>query len=46
MNRPDRGWDEFGKLVEWEELLTIRGASYKRHKDKFSDGIMMIRFVV
>ena len=25
MNRPDRGWDEFGKLVEWEELLTIRG---------------------
>lgn len=43
MNRPDNGWEEFGKPVEWQWLLTIKGPTFKRHKDKYSDGIMMTR---
>lgn len=46
MNRQDKGWEEFGKPVEWQWLLTIKGSTFKRHKDKYSDGIMMTRVVV
>lgn len=45
MNRPDEGWAEFSKHVEWEAILTIKGAIFKRYKDKYSDGVMMIRVV-
>ena len=43
MNRPDNGWEEFSRLTRWEDVLMIKGAIFKRHKDKHSDGVMMIR---
>lgn len=46
MNKTEKGWDSFGKLTDWEKLLTIKGASFKRYKDEFSDGVMMTRIAV
>lgn len=41
MNRPDKGWDEFGKLTTWQALLTLQSVEFKMHKDQFGRGIML-----
>lgn len=45
MNKPDKGWEEFGKPATWEYILTINGANFSRHKDVYSDGVMMTKAV-
>ena len=46
MNKQEKGWEEFGRSTRWAEILKIKGANFKRHKDEFSDGIMMTRIDV
>lgn len=46
MNKTEKGWEEFGIPTSWAEILKIKGANFKRHKDEFSDGVMMTRITV
>lgn len=44
MNRPDRGWEEYGVPTKWSDLLQIDSVEFNLWRDKFGSGVMMRRF--
>lgn len=43
MNRPDKGWEEYGKRDSWIELLKLNGVEFVRYRDEFGVGVMVRR---
>ena len=43
MNRQDNGWEEYGVVTSWADLLQLDGVEFFRFKDAFSYGVKMVR---
>jgi len=44
MNKPERGWGEYGKKVTWEFLARLRGWKIgETHKDEESSGFWLLK---
>ena len=41
MNRPDKGWSEYGEPTTWERLLRIPSVSAKRFSDDYGRGVIL-----
>ncbi len=43
MNRPDKGWEEYGVPTTWSDLLQLDGVAFELLRDNFGTGVMMRR---
>ena len=43
MNRPDKGWEEYGVPTTWGDLLQLDGVVFELLRDNFGIGVMMRR---
>jgi len=44
MNRPDKGWAEYGYKVRWNYLAMLQGWEVgERYRDEYSEGFWLVR---